>query len=58
MADQPATLSTAFVITTCSMQHLQDGPIIRAAIVLLSIAGELLRPGDKIRASCLQETLL
>jgi len=36
------------------MQHLLDGPIISAAIVLPGIMVELLRPG----AGWLQETLL
>lgn len=42
-ATQPAALSTTLMIATGSMQRLQDGPVIMAAIVLLTIAGEPLR---------------
>lgn len=42
-ATQPAALSTTLMIATGSMQRLQDGPVIMAAILLLTIAGEPLR---------------
>lgn len=42
-ATQPAALSTTLKIATGSMQRLQDGPVIMAAIMLLTIAGEPLR---------------
>ena len=42
-ATQTAALSTTLMIATGSMQRLQDGPVIMAAIILLTIAGEPLR---------------
>ncbi len=42
-ATQPAALSTTLMIATGSMQRLQDGPVIMAAIILLTVAGEPLR---------------
>ncbi|WP_419806337.1 HPP family protein [Terriglobus sp.] len=42
-ATQPAALSTTLMVATGSMQRLQDAPIIMAAIILLTIAGEPLR---------------
>ena len=42
-ATQPAALSTTLMIATGSMQRLQDAPVIMAAIILLTIAGEPLR---------------
>ena len=42
-ATQPAALSTTLVVATGSMQKLEDGPIIMAAILLLTAIGEPLR---------------
>ena len=42
-ATQPAALSTTLVIATGSMQRLVDGPIIMAAILLITLVGEPLR---------------
>ena len=42
-AQQPAALSTTLLIATGSMQRLEDGPVIMAAILLITIVGEPLR---------------
>jgi len=42
-AQQPAALSTTLLIATGSMQRLQDGPVIMAAILLMTAVGEPLR---------------
>lgn len=42
-ATQPAALSTTLMVATGTMQRLEDGPIIMAAILLITALGEPLR---------------
>ncbi len=50
-ATQPAALSTTLMIATGAMQHLEDGPIIMASILLITAAGEPLRRWRRRRAA-------